>query len=112
VLGGERFPFEFYQRWFEMYLGASLRKAGLEVTGPKPGHCRVELPSARSVAMDADEDSARGAAAPTKGGDSQPGEREWGEVRVGIAVFSTMCRVMVMTRTPSVGAMLASVKSG
>lgn len=33
----ERFPFEFHQRWFEMYLGASLRRAGLEVTAPKPG---------------------------------------------------------------------------
>jgi hypothetical protein len=33
----ERFPFEFHQRWFEMYLGASLRRANLEVTAPKPG---------------------------------------------------------------------------
>src|SRR6266478_2643101 len=47
---------------------------------------------------------ARGGCA-DEGGDSQPGEREWGEVRVGIAVFSTLCGVTVMTRTPSVGAM-------
>lgn len=33
----ERFPFEFHQRWFEMYLGAGLRRANLEVTAPKPG---------------------------------------------------------------------------
>ena len=33
----ERFPFEFHQRWFEMYVGASLRRAGLDVTAPKPG---------------------------------------------------------------------------
>lgn len=33
----ERFPFEFHQRWFETYLGATLRRAGLNVTAPKPG---------------------------------------------------------------------------
>jgi hypothetical protein len=33
----ERFPFEFHQRWFEMYVGASLRRAGLNVEAPKPG---------------------------------------------------------------------------
>ena len=33
----ERFPFEFHQRWFEMYVGASLRRAGLHVEAPKPG---------------------------------------------------------------------------
>jgi hypothetical protein len=33
----ERFPFEFHQRWFEMYLGAALRRAGLNVGAPKPG---------------------------------------------------------------------------
>lgn len=33
----ERFPFEFHQRWFEMYVGASLRRARLDVTAPKPG---------------------------------------------------------------------------
>jgi hypothetical protein len=33
----ERFPFEFHQRWFEMYLGVSLRRAGLNVSAPKPG---------------------------------------------------------------------------
>jgi hypothetical protein len=33
----DRFPFEFHQRWFEMYLGATLRNAGLEVRAPKPG---------------------------------------------------------------------------
>jgi hypothetical protein len=33
----ERFPFEFHQRWFEMYLGAALRRAKLDVTAPKPG---------------------------------------------------------------------------
>ena len=32
----ERFPFEFHQRWFEMYLGAALRRAKLDVTAPKP----------------------------------------------------------------------------
>lgn len=32
-----RFPFEFHQRWFEMYLGAGLRRAGLDVAAPKPG---------------------------------------------------------------------------
>lgn len=34
-----RFPdeLEFHQRWFEMYLGATLRRAGLNVTAPKPG---------------------------------------------------------------------------
>lgn len=33
----DRFPFEFHQRWFEMYLGATLRDAGLDVSAPKPG---------------------------------------------------------------------------
>ena len=33
----ERMPFEFHQRWFEMYLGATLRDAGLDVSAPKPG---------------------------------------------------------------------------
>jgi hypothetical protein len=33
----ERLPFEFHQRWFEMYLGASLVTAGIEVRAPKPG---------------------------------------------------------------------------
>ena len=33
----DRFPFEFHQRWFEMYVGASLRRAGLDVSAPKPG---------------------------------------------------------------------------
>jgi len=33
----DRFPFEFHQRWFEMYLGASLRDANLDVSAPKPG---------------------------------------------------------------------------
>lgn len=33
----DRLPFEFHQRWFEMYLGAALRRAGLEVAAPKPG---------------------------------------------------------------------------
>jgi hypothetical protein len=33
----ERFPHELHQRWFEMYLGATLRRAGLQVTAPKPG---------------------------------------------------------------------------
>jgi hypothetical protein len=33
----DRFPFEFHQRWFEMYLGSSLRQAGLNVSAPKPG---------------------------------------------------------------------------
>lgn len=33
----ERFPFELHQRWFEMYLGASLRRAGLSPSAPKPG---------------------------------------------------------------------------
>ena len=32
-----RFPFEFHQRWFEMYLGTSLRDANLEVSAPRPG---------------------------------------------------------------------------
>jgi type I restriction enzyme S subunit len=31
------FPFKFHQRWFEMYLGAALRDAGLDVSAPKPG---------------------------------------------------------------------------
>jgi hypothetical protein len=33
----DRFPFELHQRWFEMYLGASLRRAGLNPSAPKPG---------------------------------------------------------------------------
>jgi hypothetical protein len=33
----ERLPFEFHQRWFEMYLGASLVSAGIEIRAPKPG---------------------------------------------------------------------------
>jgi hypothetical protein len=33
----DRFPYEFHQRWFEMYLGATLRDANLEVSAPKPG---------------------------------------------------------------------------
>jgi hypothetical protein len=33
----ERLPFEFHQRWFEMYLGAALVSAGLEVGAPTPG---------------------------------------------------------------------------
>jgi hypothetical protein len=33
----QRFPFEFHQRWFEMYLGAALRRAGCDVSAPKPG---------------------------------------------------------------------------
>jgi hypothetical protein len=33
----DRLPFEFHQRWFEMYLGASLLSAGIEVRAPKPG---------------------------------------------------------------------------
>jgi type I restriction enzyme S subunit len=33
----DRFPFEFQQRWFEMYLGVSLLDMGLEVSAPKPG---------------------------------------------------------------------------
>ena len=33
----DRFPHELHRRWFEMYLGASLRRAGLNVTAPKPG---------------------------------------------------------------------------
>jgi type I restriction enzyme S subunit len=33
----ERLPFEFHQRWFEMYLGATLRGASLDVSAPKPG---------------------------------------------------------------------------
>ena len=30
-------PFKFHQRWFEMYLGASLVSAGLDVRAPTPG---------------------------------------------------------------------------
>lgn len=33
----ERFPFDFHQRWFEMYLGATLREAGLDVRAAKAG---------------------------------------------------------------------------
>jgi hypothetical protein len=33
----ERFPYELHQRWFEMYLGATLRRAQLDVSAPKPG---------------------------------------------------------------------------
>jgi hypothetical protein len=33
----ERLPFEFHQRWFEMYLGAGLVSAGLDVSAPTPG---------------------------------------------------------------------------
>jgi len=40
----ERFPLEFHQRWFEMYLGVSLRRAGLNISAPKPGpDFRVEV---------------------------------------------------------------------
>jgi hypothetical protein len=30
-------PYDFHRRWFEMYLGVALRRAGLDVTAPKPG---------------------------------------------------------------------------
>ena len=33
----DRFPIEIHQRWFEMYMGTSLRRAGLHVEAPKPG---------------------------------------------------------------------------
>ncbi len=33
----ELLPFKFHQRWFEMYLGASLVSAGIDVRAPKPG---------------------------------------------------------------------------
>jgi hypothetical protein len=33
----DRLPFDFHQRWFEMYMGAALRGAGLDVIAPKPG---------------------------------------------------------------------------
>jgi hypothetical protein len=33
----ERLPFEFHQRWFEMYVGAALIDAGLDVRAPTPG---------------------------------------------------------------------------
>lgn len=33
----ERLPFEFHQRWFEMYLGATLVSAGLDVRARTPG---------------------------------------------------------------------------
>ncbi len=33
----DRLPFEFHQRWFEMYLGTALRRAGLDVSARKPG---------------------------------------------------------------------------
>ena len=33
----ERLPFEFHQRWFEIYLGAGLVSAGLDVSAPTPG---------------------------------------------------------------------------
>jgi hypothetical protein len=33
----DRFPFDFHQRWFEMYLGATLRDANLEVLASKKG---------------------------------------------------------------------------
>jgi type I restriction enzyme S subunit len=33
----DRFPFEFHQRWFEMYLGTTLRDANFDVSAPKPG---------------------------------------------------------------------------
>jgi hypothetical protein len=41
----ERFPFEFHQRWFEMYLGASLVSAGLDVRAPTPGQGMVLMGS-------------------------------------------------------------------
>lgn len=33
----KRFPVEFRQRWFEMYLAVALRRSGLTVTAPRPG---------------------------------------------------------------------------
>src|SRR5580692_8475144 len=33
----ELLPFKFHQRWFEMYLGAALKSAGLDVRAPTPG---------------------------------------------------------------------------
>jgi hypothetical protein len=33
----DRLPFEFHQRWFEMYIGVALRQVGLHVEAPKPG---------------------------------------------------------------------------
>jgi len=33
----ERFQYELHQRWFEMYVGAALRRAQLDVSAPKPG---------------------------------------------------------------------------
>ncbi len=33
----DRFPFEFHQRWFEMYTAAALKRAGLELQGADAG---------------------------------------------------------------------------
>jgi hypothetical protein len=48
-----RFPFEFHQRWFEMYLGAALRTAGLEVSAPKPGPDLRVLVGSRPIYIEA-----------------------------------------------------------
>ena len=42
-------PFEFHQRWFEMYLGASLMSAGIDIRAPKPG---TRLRSQRRLSAD------------------------------------------------------------
>lgn len=49
----DRFPFDFHQRWFEMYLGASLLRTGLKVIAPKPGPDFQILADGRRIHVEA-----------------------------------------------------------
>lgn len=46
-------PFGFHQRWFEMYLGAAMRRAGLHIEAPKPGPDFMAIVDGRPVYIEA-----------------------------------------------------------
>ena len=43
----------FRRRWFEMYLGAALRRAGLDVSAPKPGSAFRIMVGGRPIYIEA-----------------------------------------------------------
>ena len=49
----DRFPYEFHQRWFELYLGATLRDANIDVSAPKPGPDFCAAIGGRSIYIEA-----------------------------------------------------------